>query len=117
MNWRLCILFLAVMIGTMCPAVALCQDRTPAQDPIPQHPLPNILDSLRHYAQQRETMQKQYEANLKSYRHTMSCIRYTENKGRAEGRVEVAKALKAKGVDVAIICETTKLSAEEVGKL
>ncbi len=69
MNWRMCILFLAVMIGAMCPAVALCQDLTPAQAPQPQcttqYPLPHILDSLRHYAQQRETMQNQYEANLR----------------------------------------------------
>lgn len=43
----------------------------------------------------------------------MSCIRYAENKGRAE----VAKALKENGVDIAIICETTKLTAEEIEKL
>ncbi|MBQ5593157.1 MAG: hypothetical protein IIU76_01065, partial [Bacteroidales bacterium] len=65
----MCILFLAVMIGAMCPAVALCQDLTPAQAPQPQcttqYPLPHILDRLRHYAQQRETMQNQYEANLR----------------------------------------------------
>ncbi len=88
----------------------------------------SIIDTA-HIGSLSEKERLQYEANLKSYRHTMSCIRYAENKGRAEGRaegrvegraegrVEVAKALKAKGVDVAIICETTKLSADEVDKL
>lgn len=59
MNRRMCIFILVVMMGTICPAVSWCQDSTP------QFTLPQILDSLRHYAQQRGTIQKEYEANLK----------------------------------------------------
>ena len=37
--------------------------------------------------------------------------------GRAEREIEMAKALKSKGVDIGIIAETSGLSAEEIEKL
>ena len=60
---------------------------------------------------------------------TMSCIEFAENRGRTEGReegrvegrvegkTEVAKALKNKGVDMELICQTTGLSIEQIEKL
>ena len=55
---------------------------------------------------------------------TMSCIEFAENRGRTEGReegrvegkTEVAKALKNKGVDMELICQTTGLSIEQIEK-
>ena len=55
----------------------------------------------------------------------MSCIEFAENRGRTEGReegrvegkTEVAKALKNKGVDMELICQTTGLSIEQIEKL
>ena len=38
-------------------------------------------------------------------------------RGRAEREIEMAKALKSKGVDIGIIAETSGLSAEEIEKL
>ena len=40
-----------------------------------------------------------------------------EASGRAEREIEMAKALKSKGVDIGIIAETSGLSAEEIEKL
>ncbi len=66
-----------------------------------------------------------YESDLKNYMDTMSCIEFAENRGRTEGReegriegkTEVAKALKNKGVDMELICQTTGLSIEQIEKL
>ena len=40
-----------------------------------------------------------------------------EASGRAEREIEMAKALKSKGVDIGIIAETSGLSADEIEKL
>ena len=40
-----------------------------------------------------------------------------EASGRAAEKIEMAKALKSKGVDIGIIAETSGLSAEEIEKL
>lgn len=66
-----------------------------------------------------------YESDLKNYMDTMSCIEFAENRGRTEGReegrvegkTEVAKALKNKGVDMELICQTTGLSIKQIEKL
>ena len=88
-----------------------------------------------------EQEQLVYESNLKAYRDTMSCIRFAEYTGREEGReegleigrqegrsqgllegasakqLEIAKALKSKGVDLKTISECTGLSEDEIEKL
>lgn len=71
----------------------------------------------------------QYEAEMKACRDTMSCIRYAEVKGhnaglvegvargREERDIEIARSLKAKGLDVLLISECTGLPEEEITKL
>lgn len=62
MNWWKSIIVLAVILGAMCPAEALCQESLPKQEP--QLSLSQILDSLRLLAQQRRAVVQPYEANL-----------------------------------------------------
>ena len=72
-----------------------------------------------------EQEQLVYESNLKAYRDTMSCIRFAEYTGREEGllegasakQLEIAKALKSKGVNLKTISECTGLSENEIEKL
>ena len=76
MNWRMCIFFLTAFMGMLCPEVLVCdththihaltQDHTRHQ-PATQYSLPQILDSLRHYAQQRDAVKQDYEANLQIF--------------------------------------------------
>ena len=55
----------------------------------------------------------------------MSCIRFAERTGRAEGREEgmkkrnheIAKSLKQQGVFIDVISKSTGLSLEEIEKL
>ena len=54
MNLRLRILIMAFFMVLLCRAEGWCQ-----------HSLPQILDSIRIYAQQRESIKQPYEANLK----------------------------------------------------
>lgn len=66
-----------------------------------------------------------YESNLKAYRDTMSYIKYAETKGevrgeargKAEEKIEIARSMKNKGLDCALIAECTGLSVEEIGGL
>ena len=62
-----------------------------------------------------------YESDLKNYMDTMSCIEFAENRGRTEGReegkIEVAKVLKNKGLDIELIYQATGLSIEQIEKL
>ena len=59
-----------------------------------------------------------YESNLKAYRDTMSCIKFAETKGEARGeaksKLEIARSMKNKGLDCALIAECTGLSVEEI---
>ena len=71
----------------------------------------------------------EYEDTLKAYRNWYSVMETAEKKGeekgRAEGRaegeaqktVEIARNLKACGVDVATIAQTTGLSKEDISAL
>ena len=58
MKTWLSILIMAVLLGAMCPAAALCEET------VPTYTLPQILDSLRHHAQLRAGTAEPYEANL-----------------------------------------------------
>jgi len=58
-----------------------------------------------------------YEESLKVYRDNYSVIETAKQEGRQEGRVEVAKRLKQKGIAVETIVETTGLTKEQVEKL
>ena len=58
-----------------------------------------------------------YESNLKAYRDTMSCIKFAETKGEAKSKLEIARSMKNKGLDCALIAECTGLSVEDIGRL
>ena len=66
-----------------------------------------------------------YESNLKAYRDTMSCIKFAEARGETRGeargeaksKLEIARSMKNKGLDCALIAECTGLSVEEIGGL
>lgn len=72
-----------------------------------------------------EQERTQYEADLKAYKDTMSCIRFAELKGHdagvAQGReerdIEIARAMKSKGLDLATISECTNLGIDVIEKL
>ncbi|MBQ5373981.1 MAG: Rpn family recombination-promoting nuclease/putative transposase, partial [Bacteroidaceae bacterium] len=67
----------------------------------------------------------EYEDTLKAYRDWYSVMETAEKKGEAKGRaegeaqktVEIARNLKACGVDVATIAQTTGLSKEDISAL
>ncbi len=70
-----------------------------------------------------------YEAKLKRYRDNRACLDYAIEdgilqgieKGRAEGEakrnIEIARSMKNKGLDFALIAECTGLSVEDIGRL
>ena len=68
-----------------------------------------------------ENERMRYESDLKNYMDTMSCIEFATLTGRAEGlaegKVSIAKSLKAEGIDILIISKTTGLTIEEIEKL
>jgi predicted transposase/invertase (TIGR01784 family) len=58
-----------------------------------------------------------YEESLKVYRDNYSVIETAKNEGRQEERVELARRLRQRGVDIEIIAETTGLTKEQIEKL
>jgi len=58
-----------------------------------------------------------YENSLKIYRDLKGVIDTAHEEGKIERTVEIAKALKKKGVAINIIIETTGLSENEINKL
>ena len=66
-----------------------------------------------------------YDHALKRYRDTLNSLRGAKEDGRAEGLAEgraegilaVARKLKAKGIDIADIVDTTGLSIEQINRL
>ena len=68
-----------------------------------------------------ENERMRYESDLKNYMDTMSCIEFATLTGRAEGlaegKVSIAKSLRAEVIDIFIISKTTGLKVEEIEKL
>jgi predicted transposase/invertase (TIGR01784 family) len=68
-----------------------------------------------------DTERQAYEQSLKSYRDLKGIIdsAFDEGKmeGKMEGKIEVAQALKANGIAIAIIAKATGLSESEIAKL
>lgn len=60
---------------------------------------------------------KAYEESLKTYRDNYSVIETAKKEGKHEGKIEVAKRLKQRGIDIQTIVETTGLAIEEIAKL
>ena len=62
-----------------------------------------------------------YESNLKAYRDTMSCIKFAETRGETRGeaksKLEIARSMKAEGIEAAIIARCTGLSVDEIEKI
>ena len=66
-----------------------------------------------------------YQESLKVYRDNKNAVDYAiktaaeeaRNEGRVEERIEVARRLKQKGVDIEMIADTTGLTKEQVEKL
>ncbi len=60
---------------------------------------------------------KEYEDSLKAYRDIKNSIDTAIEKGRAEVRTEVAKAMLGRGMDIKIVSELSGLSEEKVQHL
>jgi predicted transposase/invertase (TIGR01784 family) len=58
-----------------------------------------------------------YEGSLKKYRDLKGVIDTAFDEGKIEGKIEVAKALKASGVPVAVISKMTGFSESEIEKI
>ena len=73
------------------------------------------------YAALPKVDQRQYEQELDDYRTYMSTIRKAEQDGEARGKaerdIEIARNMKKKGLDSALIAEMTGLSADEIKRL
>jgi predicted transposase/invertase (TIGR01784 family) len=61
--------------------------------------------------------QYDYEQSLKSYRDLKGVIDTAFDEGKIEGKMEVAKALKANGIAIGIIASATGLMESEIEKL
>lgn len=57
---------------------------------------------------------QEYDGALKRYRDTLNVMRGAEQKGRAEGRAEVVKAMRSKGYSDEDIMMITGISHEEL---
>ena len=79
-----------------------------------------VLDTA-DVASLSEADRMRYESDLKNYRDTMSCIAFAKmtgkEKGKEEGKIEVAKSMKSKGLDISLIAECTGLSSEQIENL
>jgi predicted transposase/invertase (TIGR01784 family) len=60
---------------------------------------------------------KQYEASVNAYRDIFNIKNTYLEKGKIEGKIEVAKNLLISGVDIKIIMKSTGLSEKEINKL
>lgn len=59
----------------------------------------------------------EYEARMAAIRDEMTRLHVAEEKGRMEGKKEVAKNLLIAGVDINIIMQSTGLTEEEINKI
>ena len=73
------------------------------------------------YVRYSPAMQEAYQNDLKAYRDNRNVLETARIEGRAEGRaegaVEIARNLKRKGLDTALIAETTGLSPDAIARL
>jgi predicted transposase/invertase (TIGR01784 family) len=60
---------------------------------------------------------EQYEESLKYYRDIKNIIDTAFEDGELKSKLEIAKKMKAKGIDHSTISELTGLSIEEIEKL
>jgi predicted transposase/invertase (TIGR01784 family) len=83
------------------------------------------LDKIVDIASLSKEEREKYDESIKVYRDHLATLAYAEQKGLQKGRLEgkreeaiaIARNLKAKGLSVDLIAETTGLSAEEIEKL
>lgn len=79
--------------------------------------LEKIVDIASLTKEERE----KYDESIKVYRDNLAVLAFAERKGEKKGRTEeklnIARNLKAKGLPVDLISETTGLTAEEIEKL
>lgn len=79
------------------------------------------LEEIADLASLSREERRLYDAEIKAYRDRLAELgtakRDGEKIGRRKGKIEVARNMKARGLDTAFIAETTGLSAEEVEKL
>ncbi len=79
------------------------------------------LEEIADLASLSKEERRLYDAEIKAYRDRLAELgtakRDGEKIGRRKGKIEVARNMKARGLDTAFIAETTGLSAEEVEKL
>ena len=68
-----------------------------------------------------EEEQAQYEASLRHYRDTNAVMAYRYTEGLAEGhakeKINVARAMLARGLDMALIHDVTQLPLEQISAL
>lgn len=60
---------------------------------------------------------KQYEASVNAYRDIFNIKNTYLDKGRIEGKIEVAKKMLVKGIDISVIMEVTGLTEQEINQL
>jgi len=58
-----------------------------------------------------------YHKSLLEYWEVKNVKDMAFNEGKAEGKIEVAKALKLQGIDIEVIAATTGLTKDEINKL
>ena len=58
-----------------------------------------------------------YEESLKYYRDLKNVVDTSFDEGKAEGKLEIARQMKAKGMDSSLIAEITGLPIDEIKKL
>ncbi len=58
-----------------------------------------------------------YEESLKYYRDLKNVVDTSFDEGKAEGKLEIARQMKAKGMDSDLISEITGLQIDEIEKL
>jgi len=96
----------------------------PSLDCIPSMMKEEIFQKAFHVSEVAAMPKKErdsYEYELNHYRTYWATLETREKKGRTEGRaeekIEIARNLKRKGLDDALIAETTGLSLSEIKKL
>lgn len=77
----------------------------------------NRVAEISRVANLSRTELREYEDELKAIRIKNAEIDFSREQGRAEGKLEVARNMKALGLDTTTIVKSTGLTAEEIEKL